>query len=75
MKINKEGMRAYAELDDRALWAELLKIAEGYGYKLKADMPPKELLDRVRRIMRGEEQISLGEGMRILREYKERGGK
>ncbi|MBQ4071996.1 MAG: hypothetical protein IJD51_06275 [Clostridia bacterium] len=75
MKINTEGMRAYANLDDRALWAELLKLAESHGYKLKADMPPKELLDRIRRVMRGEEQISLGEGMKILREYKDRGKK
>ena len=75
MKFNSESMRAYAELDDRALWRELLKMAEGYGYKLKGDLPPRELLDRVRRIMRGEEKISLGEGMRILREYKDGGGK
>ena len=75
MKINKEEMRELASLDDRALWIQILKIAEGYGYRLKADMPPKELLDRVRRIMRAEEKISLAEGMRILREYRDKGGK
>ena len=75
MKINTEKLAKFADLGDEELWQSMLAIASAHGQKINAPMPPHEDMDRIRRIMRGEEKISLGEAMKILNSYKKGGGK
>ena len=72
MKIDREKMRRYASLDDGALWGEVRRMAENYGYTLPSETPEHSDMERLRRILRGEEKISLTEGMRILTSYKQK---
>lgn len=75
MKINNEKLKGLASLDDEALWQQMLTIAGGKGHKINSPMPPHEEMERIRRIMRGEEKISLGEAMKILNTYKNGGAR
>ena len=73
MKINTEKLARLADLNDEELWQSMLGIANSHGQKINAPMPPHEEMERMRRIMRGEERISLGEAMKILNIYKKKG--
>jgi hypothetical protein len=73
MKINTEKLARLADLNDEELWQSMLGIANSHGQKINAPMPPHEEMERMRRIMRGEERISLGEAMKILNSYKKKG--
>ena len=75
MKINNEKLARLADLKDEDLWQSMLGIAAGHGQKINAPMPSHTEMDRIRRILRGEERISLGEAMKILSTYKKKGGK
>ena len=75
MKINTEKLARLADLNDEELWQSMLGIANSHGQKINAPMPPHEEMERMRRIMRGEERISLGEAMKILNSYKKKGDK
>ena len=72
MKIDREKLKAYASLGDRELWAEICKMAKSHGYSLPEAVPPHSDMERLRAIMRGEEKISIAEGMRILNSYKQK---
>ena len=74
MKINTEKLAKYAELGDEELWQTMLGIAGNHGHKIEAPMPTHSEMERIRRIMRGEEKIGLGEAMKLLNTYK-KGGK
>ncbi len=74
MKINTERLSKFAELDDASLWSAMLGVAEAHGQKINAPMPSHSDMDRIRRILRGEEKIGMTEAMRILNSYK-KGGK
>ena len=75
MKINTEKLAKFADLGDEELWQSMVSIASSHGQKINAPMPAHEDMERIRRIMRGEERISLGEAMKILNNYKKGGGK
>ena len=70
MKINREELKEYANHSDEVLWGEMRAIAARYGYSLPEATPTHEEMERVRRIMRGNEHISISEGMKILQSYK-----
>lgn len=74
MKINTERLSKFAELDDAALWSAMLGMAEAHGQKINAPMPCHSDMERIRRILRGEEKIGMTEAVRILNSYK-KGGK
>lgn len=74
MKINTEKLSKFAELDDASLWSAMLGMAEAHGHKLNAPMPPHEDMNRIRRILRGEEKIGMAEAIKVLNSYK-KGGK
>ena len=75
MKINNEKLARLADLNDKELWESMLGIAGNHGQKISAPMPPHEDMERIRRILRGEERISLGEAMKLISSYKKKGGK
>ena len=71
MKLNQDMVKRLCGLDDGALWAEIRKIAGGYGLKLPDKTPTKAELRKVR------EALNLGEirtadAMRLVNEYKRR---
>ena len=64
-----------ADLNDKELWESMLGIAGNHGQRVNATMPPHGEMERIRRILRGEERISLGEAMKLISTYKKKGGK
>ena len=74
MKIDREQLKKYTELDDAALWKQIRATASEYSYTLPEKQPSKEDMQRIRAIMLGTERIGISEGMKILNSYKKRGG-
>ncbi len=73
MKINKEQMASLAELDDRALWQTITKIAEEHGYRLSENPPSGAELEKVRAALRGTEKLNMRDAVKLLNNYKKRG--
>ena len=74
LKIDHEKLRVYAEKSDDELWNEARALAARYGYNLSEKTPPHSDMERLRSIMLGKEKINMKDGMKILNEYKNRGG-
>ena len=73
MKINNEKLKKLADLNDAELWKSMLEMAGSHGQRISSPMPSHSDMERIRRIMRGEERISLGEAMKLLNSYKNGG--
>ena len=71
MKLNQDIVKRLQGLDDKALWQEIRKMAEGYGLKLPDATPSAGELSKVREAL-GIGEISMGEAMRLVNEYKRR---
>lgn len=73
MRFNKEKLEALAALPDNKMWEEIKKMADGRGFSLPKDAPPRETMEKIRRAMTGAERISLAEAARIMQKYKKSG--
>ena len=71
MKLNQDIVKRLSGLDDRALWQEIRRMAEGYGLKLPDATPAAGELSKVREALCVGE-ISTAEAMRMVNEYKRR---
>ena len=69
MRFDKEKLEALAALPDDKLWAEVVRIAESYGYSLPQKTPSHEDLEKMRAAARSE-RINLSEAMRLVNQYK-----
>lgn len=69
MKFNKEQLDALIALPDDALWAEVIKLAKGYGVALPEKTPSHQELMKLRGVVSGS-QINMFEAMKLLNEYK-----
>ena len=74
MKIDREKLKEYAAKGDDDLWREARTLAAKYGYTLPEKTPPHSDIERLRDIMLGKEKINMREGIKILNEYKRKGG-
>ncbi len=74
MKFTREELSALAALPDDKLWAEVEKIATGYGINLPNRTPSHEELEKLRQIANGG-KISMPEAMRLINKYKKGGYK
>ena len=74
MKLNQDIVKKLSGLDDRALWQEIRRMAEGYGLRLPEATPSTVELAKVREAL-GVGEISTGEAMRLVNEYKRRQGR
>ena len=74
MKIDREKLKEYANKGDSELWLDVRGMTKKYGYTLPELTPPHEDMERLRGILRGDEKISLSEGMKLLNNYKKRNG-
>ena len=48
MRFDREKLEALAALPDDKLWAEVVRIAESYGYSLPQKTPSHEDLEKMR---------------------------
>ena len=69
MRFDKEKLEALASLPDDMLWAEIVRIADGFGYALPNETPSHEDLEKLRCAARTE-KINVSEAMRYARQYK-----
>ena len=69
MTFNKEKLEALAALPDDQLWAEVTKIADGFGYALPKTPPPHSELEKMRNAVKGD-KINLTEAMRVVNRLK-----
>ena len=72
MRFDREKLEALASLPDDKLWAEVLKIADSYGYSLPRQTPSHEDLEKMRSIARSD-KINVAEAMRLVKQYKRQG--
>ncbi len=71
MKFDKSKLEALAALPDDQLWAEVVRIASGFGYSLPTATPPHSELQKMRDAVK-EERINVSEAMRMVNKYKSR---
>jgi hypothetical protein len=69
MRFDKEKLAALAAMPDDKLWAEVVKIAEGFGYALPKTTPPHSELEKMRSAVKSE-RINVSEAMRVVNQYK-----
>lgn len=69
MRFDKARLEALAALPDDKLWAEIVKIADGFGYALPKQTPPHADLEKMRNAVKTE-KINVSEALRIVNQYK-----
>lgn len=69
MRFNKEQIDSLLSLPDDKLWAEVRRLAGGYGLNLPSETPRHEELEKMRGAVRGG-KINTGEAMRIITNYR-----
>ena len=70
MKIDKEKLKALAELPDDELWAKIKTIAASHGFKLPENTPPHTELQKVRDAVGGKDKINLSGALKIINNYR-----
>ena len=71
MKFDKEKLEALASLPDDNLWAEVVRIADGFGYSLPKEAPPHAELEKMRKAVKSD-KINIAEAMRVVSRLKRR---
>ncbi len=70
MRFDKEKLEALAALPDDRLWAEVVRIAESFGYALPKNTPPHGELEKMRDAVRSD-KLNVTDAMRLVNKYKE----
>ena len=71
MRFDKEKLEALAALPDDKLWAEVVRIADSFGYSLPKETPPHNDLQKMRDAVRAD-KINPVEAMRLVNRLKQR---
>ena len=69
MRFDKAKLETLAALPDDKLWAEVVRIAEGFGYSLPKNTPPHSDLEKMRNAVKTE-KINISEALRVVNQYK-----
>ena len=69
MRFDRSKLEALAALPDDRLWAEIVKIADGFGYSLPKQTPPHSELEKMRDVAKSE-KINVSEALKIVNQYK-----
>ncbi|MBO7196689.1 MAG: hypothetical protein J6V80_05135 [Clostridia bacterium] len=69
MRFDKEKLEALTSLPDDKLWAEVVRIAEGYGYSLPKATPSHSDMEKMRSVARAD-KINISEAMKLVNKYK-----
>ena len=65
----EEKLAALAAMPDDKLWAEVVKIAEGFGYTLPKTAPPHSELEKMRNAVKSD-RLNVTEALRVVNQYK-----
>jgi hypothetical protein len=69
MRFDREKLEALAALPDEKLWAEVVRIADSYGYSLPKGTPSHADMEKMRS-MANADKINMSEAMRMVNKYK-----
>lgn len=69
MRFDRARLEALAALPDDKLWAEVLKIADSFGYSLPRQTPPHSELEKMRDAVKSD-RINVSEALRVVNQYK-----
>ena len=72
MRFDKEKLEALASLPDDKLWAEVVKIADSFGYSLPKQTPPHGDLEKMRSAVRSE-RLNAADAIKLINKYKRQG--
>jgi hypothetical protein len=69
MRFDREKLEALAAMPDEKLWAEVVRIADMYGYSLPKETPSHANLEKMRDAVRSE-KINVSEALKLVNQYK-----
>ena len=69
MRLDRSKLEEMAALPDDQLWAQIVKIAGGYGFKLPEKTPTHEEMQKLREMALGS-KINMTDAMKLLNQYK-----
>ena len=69
MRIDRKKLEEMAALPDDKLWAKIVEIASGYGFKLPDKTPSHEEMQKLREMALGS-KINMTDAMKLLNQYK-----
>lgn len=69
MRFDRSKLEEMAALPDDKLWAQIVRIAGTYGFKLPEKTPSHEEMQKLREMALGS-KISMTDAMRLLNQYK-----
>ena len=72
MRFDKEKLEALASMPDDKLWAEIVKIADSFGYSLPKQAPPHSDLEKMRCAVRSE-KLNVADALKLVNKYKRQG--
>ena len=68
MRFDKAKLDALVAMPDDRLWAEIIRIADGFGYALPRQTPPHEELEKMRDAARSQ-KINVAEALKLVIKY------
>lgn len=71
MRFDREKLEALAALPDEKLWAEVVRIADIYGYSLPKETPSHTDLEKMRGAVRSD-KINVSEALKLVNQYKKK---
>ena len=71
MRFDKAKLEVLAAMPDDQLWAEVVRIADGFGYALPKQTPSHIDLQKMRDAVKSE-KINVSEALKLVNQYKKR---
>lgn len=71
MRFDREKLEALAALPDEKLWAEVVRIADMYGYSLPKETPSHTDLEKMRGAVRSD-KINVSGALKLVNQYKKK---
>ena len=69
MRIDREKLKRLTELDDNALWAEIVGMAKSMGFSIVEKVPNSEDMQKIRSLLDAD-KINPYSAMKIMKNYK-----
>ena len=69
MRIDKEKLKRLMELDDAALWGEIVKMGKSFNFNINEATPRAEDMQKIRSLL-DEGKINPYSAMKIMQSYK-----
>ena len=69
MRIDREKLKKLMELNDDALWAEIVKMAKSMGFSIVENVPNSEDMQKIRSLLDAD-KINPYSAMKIMKNYK-----